>query len=230
VKAVGREPGALRVGVTTANPLGETPDPEHVAAVRETAEALAGLGHRVEEITPELPGPEALPLFETVFAAHISLGAAAAQLMAGREAGPEDVEPLSRAMMERAAATSSTEYLGAVALLQIAARRVIALWADIDVLLVPALAERPPRIGTIDGSDPENFERAIAFAPYAGLFNVTGQPAITVPAGLGADGLPTTVQVVGPPLGEDTLLQLAAQLEVARPWVQRRPGLTPVPR
>ncbi|MEA2295897.1 MAG: amidase [Solirubrobacteraceae bacterium] len=225
VQAVGRDPGPLRIGVTTANPIGAPPDPDHVTAVRETADALAGLGHRVQEVSPDLPGPEALPLFLTVFAANIALGAAYAQLLAGREAGPDDVEPLSRAMMDRAAATSSTEYLGAVAMLQAISRRVIALWADFDVLLVPALAARPPRIGEIDGSRTDAFDRAAAFAPYAGLFNVTGQPAITVPAGLAADGLPTTVQLVGPPLGEDTLLQVASQLEIARPWADRRPQM-----
>jgi len=71
------------------------------------------------------------------------------------------------------------------------------------------------------------FERAAAFAPFAGLFNVTGQPAITVPAGLAADGLPATVQLVGAPLGEDTLLQVARELERARPWADLRPvGVT----
>jgi amidase len=224
VKAVGRDPRPLRIGVTTANPLGTPPDPEHVAAVRATAEALAQLGHRVEEVEPELPGADMLPLFLTVFAANIALGAAWAQLLAGREAGPDDLEPLSRAMVDRAAATSSTEYLGAVAMLQAVSRRVIALWAGFDVLLVPSLAARPPRIGEIDGTVEGAFERAAHFAPYAGLFNVTGQPAITLPAGMGADGLPTTVQLVGPPLGEDTLLQVASQLEVARPWADRRPS------
>jgi amidase len=70
----------------------------------------------------------------------------------------------------------------------------------------------------------EAFERAVAFAPYAGLFNVTGQPAVSVPWDTGADGLPTAVQLVGPPLGEDTLLQVAAQMEAARPLEKRVPG------
>jgi amidase len=223
VQAVRRDPGVLRMAVTTANPIGSPPDAEHVAAVRETAELLSGLGHRVDEVELDLPGPETLPLFLTVFAANISLGAAYAQLLAGREAGPGDVEPLSRAMMDRAAATTSTEYLGAVAMLQAISRNVIGRFADFDVLLVPALAERPPEIGTLNGLDPDAFERAAAFAPYAGLFNITGQPAITVPSGMGADGLPTTVQLVGRPLAEDTLLQVARQLEVARPWVQHTP-------
>ena len=78
---------------------------------------------------------------------------------------------------------------------------------------MPALAERPPRIGEISGhgeGDPMGaFDRAIRFAPYAGLFNITGQPAITVPAGFGADGLPSAVQLVGPPGSERVLLAAA---------------------
>jgi amidase len=115
-----------------------------------------------------------------------------------------------------------------MALLQSTARRIVALWADIDVLLLPSLAGRPPEIGTINGCDAEEpmaaFERAVDFAPFAGPFNVTGQPAMTLPAGMGCDGLPTTVQLVGPPLGEDTLLQVASQLETARPWADRHPA------
>jgi amidase len=233
VKAVGREPGSLRIGVTTANPIGEAPHPEHVAAVDETAEALAGLGHRVEEADADLPGADALPLFTAVFSANVGLAGAYAQLLAGREAGEGDVEPLSRAMMDRAAAMSSTEYLGALAMLQARSRAMVALWAGFDLLLTPALAERPPAIGAITGLDEEEplaaFDRAVAFAPYAGLFNVTGQPAITVPAGLGGDGLPLAVQLVGPPLGEDTLLQVASQLEDARPWAQHWPASAAAP-
>jgi amidase len=223
VSALGQQPGPLRIAVTTANPLGTPPDPEHVTAVQETAEALAGLGHTVQEARQQLPGAETLPLFLTVFAANIGLAGAYAQLLAGRQAGPADVEPLSRSMLDRAAATSSTDYLATVSLLQATSRQVIGQFAHFDVLLLPALAERPPAIGTIDGTKEDAFERAAAFAPYAGLFNVTGQPAITVPAGMGADGLPTAVQLVGRPLAEDTLLQVAAQLEQARPWIGRTP-------
>jgi amidase len=228
VRAVRREPGRLRVAVTTGNPLGDPVDPEHAAAVRATADALAGLGHAVQDGEPVLPGREALPLFVTVFGAHVALSIAWAQLLAGREPEPGELEPLSEAMRRRAAETSATEYLGAVAMLQATARRVVALWADCDVLLTPSLARRPPAIGTINGLDGDDplaaFDRAVEFAPFAGLFNATGQPAITVPAGLGADGLPVTVQLVGPPLGEDTLLQVAAQLEQARPWADLRPA------
>ncbi len=224
--AMNRDPGRLRILMVTDNPFGAL-DAENERAVREAAETLAALGHEVDAAAPGLPGPEALPLFLTVFAANVALSAGHAQLLAGRAVEEGDVEPLSQAMIDHAAGKSVVEYLGAVAMLQAISRQVIALWADCDLMLVPALAGRPPPIGEIDGCAEEPmsaFDRAVAFAPYAGLFNVTGQPAITVPVGLGADGLPSAVQLVARPLHEDTLLQVAAQMETARPWAQLRPG------
>ncbi len=90
------------------------------------------------------------------------------------------------------------------------------------------LASRPLPIGELHGcgSEPlDDLRRSGTFAPYTPLFNVTGQPAISVPIGFGEDGLPTAVQLVGRPLGEETLLQVAAQIETARPWADRRPAL-----
>jgi amidase len=223
VAAFNREPGQLRVLVATENPLAPDLHPENARAVAEAATLLEGLGHAVDVGSPDLPGPDTLPLFVNVFAANVALGAAHAQVLAGRPAGAGDVEPLSRSMMDRAAGLDAVGYQGSVAMLQGMARRIVALFAGCDVLLTPALGERPVPIGAVDGSDPGGFDRAVSFAPFAGVFNVTGQPAITVPMGIGEDGLPLAVQLVGRPLGEDTLLQVAAQLEEARPWKQLRP-------
>lgn len=223
-----RDPGHLRVHVVTDNPLGAPLDAENAGAVAAVADALAELGHEVEAVSPAFPGADTLPLFTTLFAANIALSVAHAQLLAGRAAEPEELEPLSEAMRAHAAATDSVGYLATVAILQSLSRQVIAAFAGCDLMLVPALAQRPPEIGALTGygeGDPmDAFAAAAAFAPYAGLFNVTGQPAITVPAGLGADGLPNAVQLVGRPLAEDTLLQVARQLEVARPWSDLRPS------
>ncbi len=102
----------------------------------------------------------------------------------------------------------------------------IAFFAEYDVLLTPALAERPLHDRRVQrarrGPDGATSPAPAHFTPFTALFNVTGQPAISVPAGFGEDGLPTDVQLVGKPLGEDTLLQLAAQLEAARPSADRR--------
>jgi amidase len=220
-----RDPGHLRIHVVTHNPVGDPADPAHLAAVTATADALTEIGHDVEAVAVDLPGEEALPLFLTVFGANIGLSMAHAQLLAGREVKPEDVEALSWAMWERAASTNSVVFLAAMARLQAISRGVVALWADCDLMLMPALAERPPAIGALTGDGGmDAFDRAVRFAPFAGLFNATGQPAIVVPAGLHEDGMPLAVQLVGRPLAEDTLLQVARQLEVARPWADLRPA------
>jgi len=102
------------------------------------------------------------------------------------------------------------------------------VWADLDVVLLPTLARRPLRIGELDttSEDPAAaFRLSGQFTPHTALFNVSGQPAISLPLFQGEDGLPLAVQLAGPPAGEATLLSLAAQLEQERPWAHRRPAI-----
>jgi amidase len=149
-------------------------------------------------------------------------------MVTGREPSPELVEPLSWQMWEAVRGHSALDYLLARTRLNALSRSVIALWDTYDVLLTPALAERPVPIGEIDScsAEPwEDFRRSGRFTPYTPLFNVTGQPAISVPLFHGDDGLPTAVQLAGRPADEATLLSLAAQLEASRPWADRRPEL-----
>jgi amidase len=226
--AMRRDPGRLRVAVTAANPLAVEPDEESVRGLRFAAELLAALGHDVEEAQPAYPDPSVLDIFLTVYGPAVGLGIQYGVLLSGRDPSDDEIEPLSRALYERAKATPSIGYLGAVAQLQAIARGIVAFFADYDVLVTPALAERPLRIGECNGlgdTPMEDLARSGRFTPYGSLFNVTGQPAINVPVGFGPDGMPTGVQIVGKPLGEDTLLQLAAQIEAAHPWVHQRPEL-----
>jgi amidase len=230
VAAVRRAPGRLRVAVTATNPFGADVDPEAVEGLRVGAELLAALGHDVVEAAPPWPSADALDVFIDCFGPMIALGIGAAARRLGREPGEDELEPLSRAVLEKALRTPSVLYLGAVAQMQAAARRLVAFFADYDLLLTPALAERPLPIGECDGLGErplEDLARSGLFTPYTSMFNVTGQPAISVPVGLGADGLPTNVQLVGRPLNEDRLLQVAAQMETARPWAQHRPPAPP---
>jgi len=103
-------------------------------------------------------------------------------------------------------------------------RRLNGVLADHEVLLTPATATPPPRIGQLQGRGAIWTLNAVAgMVPYNGVWNVTGQPAAAIPAGFGADGLPRAVQMVGRPNDEATLLSLAAQIEAERPWAQQRP-------
>jgi amidase len=226
--AMRRDPGRLRVAVTVTNPLAVEPDDESVRGLRFAAELLAALGHDVEEAQPAYPDPSVLDIFIQAYGPAVALGIQYGVLLSGHEPSDDDIEPLSRALYERAKATPSIGYLGAIAQLQALARGIVAFFADYDVLVTPALAERPLRIGECTGlgeAPMEDLARSGRFTPYGSLFNVTGQPAINVPVGFGPDGLPTGVQIVGKPLGEDTLLQLATQIEAAHPWVHQRPDL-----
>ena len=144
----------------------------------------------------------------------------------GRRPEDDEIEPLSRVLADIARGMTSIEYLACIAQLQALARGVVAFFAEYDLLLTPALAERPLRIGECNGvgEDPmADFARSGQFTPFTALFNVTGQPAISIPAGFGDDGLPTNAHLVGKPLGEETLLQVASQIEAARPAAATRP-------
>jgi amidase len=223
-----RNPGRLRIAMTLANALDVDADPEVVRGLHDAAEALRELGHEVVDASPALPSKDALDILIHAFAPAASLGILFGELLAGRPPEEDEIEPLSRAVMELAADLSATGYLAAVAQLQALARGTVAFFADYDLLMTPVLATRPLPIGTLHGcgEDPlADLRRSGTFAPYTALFNVTGQPAISVPIGFGEDGLPTAVQLVGHPLGEETLLQVAAQLELARPWAAQRPSL-----
>jgi amidase len=114
--------------------------------------------------------------------------------------------------------------------LQRLTRNVVAFWDDVDLLLTPTLALPPVPIGwTFDetGGDPQlAFDRQSFFTPFTAVFNVTGQPAMSVPLHWSGDGLPIGVQLVGKPFGEAMLFRLAAQLEQARPWLDRRPPVS----
>ncbi|HEX5501381.1 MAG TPA: amidase [Thermomicrobiales bacterium] len=226
-----RAPRRLRVALTVESPLGTAVDPVCAAAAREAAELLASLGHEVAEAAP--PGwrsEETLPFFTVLWAANVAAGVRFGGLVAGREPREADVEPLTWAFYRQGLATSAPEYLGALARLEAQARRIVSFFCDqgaYDVLLTPALGQRPVRIGEIDtcAADPlAEFARAADFTPFTPIVNVTGQPAVALPLFQGADGLPLGVQLVGPPAGEGLLLALAAQLEAARPWAGRRPA------
>jgi amidase len=226
--AMRRDPGRLRIAMTLDNALGVECDPEVVRGVHEAAAVLRELGHEVEEASPSLPDHDSLEIFIDVFGPQVSLGIAFGEMLAGRPPEEDELEPLSRAVMERARALPATGYLTALAQLQALARHTVAFFADYDLLLTPLLATRPLPIGELHGCGEEPMEdlrRSGRFAPYTALFNVTGQPAISIPMGFGEDGLPTAVQLVGHPLGEETLLQVAARLEIARPWAAHRPAI-----
>jgi amidase len=213
---IGVDPGRLRIAVTTEAPIDATVDPACIAAARDAAELLASLGHHVEEAAPDWGGEELMDDFLPVWQAIPALYPIP---------DPSVLSPLNQWYLEGAMATTSPMYAGAIGRLQLRARRIAALWADYDLLLTPTLAMPPVPLGwDTEPDDPrEQFDRAARFTPFTAAFNVTGQPAVSLPLHWTDEGLPIGVQLVGPPLGEALLFRISSQLEAARPWLDRRP-------
>jgi amidase len=213
---VGVDPGRLRIAVTTVPPLDAEVAPECLAATRAAAELLASLGHDVEEAAPDWGGAGMMDDFKPVWQT--------APAMYGIT-DPSLLSPLNQAFLAAAQATTSNAYAAAVTRLQVRARKIAAFWAGYDLLLTPTLAMLPAPVGwDTEPEDPwEQFDRAAEFTPFTAAFNVTGQPAVSVPLHWTDGGIPVGVQLVGPPLGDALLFRVSSQLEAARPWLDRRP-------
>ncbi|HXQ91207.1 MAG TPA: amidase [Acidimicrobiales bacterium] len=227
---VGADPGRLRIGVQSVAFGGTvTTHPDCVTAAEEAAAVLGSLGHAVEPAhLAALDAPEFVDAFVLVWSAGIGYDVDhfwSGQL--GRAIRQDEVEPLTWALVETARAASASEFLDAREKLQAISRRV-AEWYEggFDLLLTPTLAEPPPLLGEFD-SPPDNplhgLLRAAALVPFTPPFNVSGQPALSLPLHWNGDGLPIGVQLVAPYGREDVLLRVAAQLEEAVPWGDRRP-------
>jgi amidase len=225
-QAATRDPGRLRIAATTLPPIPDAVvDPVSAGAVAEAAELLRSLGHEVEEVTPPWQIEGLSQLFGGVFSVHIALSIAYSATFAGREPTADDMEPMSWAIFSMVKKLGAVEGMAATVQLQSHTRKLVSFLEPYDALLTPALAERPLPLGTLDTAAPEpmsTFSRSGLFTPFTPIFNASGQPGISVPLYEGEDGLPLGVQLVGRPAGEGALLALAAQLEEARPWAQRR--------
>jgi amidase len=230
--ATTRPPGRLRIAATTLPPIADAVvDPLCAGAVEEAAGLLRELGHDVEEVDPPWQIEGLTELFGAVFCTHIGLSIAFSGMVAGRDPVAEDMEPMSWAIFSMVQKLNAVEGFGATVRLEAFTRQLVQFMEPYDVLLTPALAERPLSLGTLDPSAPnpmETFTRSGLFTPFTPVFNASGQPGISVPLFHGEDGLPLAVQLAGHPAREDTLIALAAQLEVARPWAARRPELAAV--
>ena len=218
-------PGHLQIGLTLEPAFeGATVDPACRQAVHDAAALLESLGHHVHEIAPPWQGLNLLPDFTRAFGPMVSFTTWLGGQIAGREPSPEDVEPLTWAMWEHALETDTIRYLSAQSRLESVARSIVQALDRYDVVLTPALAQRPVPIGEIDGlgRDPmSKYRKSAYFTPFTAILNVTGQPAIALPLYHGEDGLPSAVQLIGPPAREEVLLSLAGQLEAALPWADR---------
>ncbi|MEL6893819.1 MAG: amidase [Actinomycetota bacterium] len=230
---VGADPGRLRIGLLDHHPSGGTMHPDCVDAVRSAATMLDGLGHDVSPGHPAVLNDASFTgRFMAVWASMMAAGIDACSATIGRPLTADEVEPVNWAQNEFARKLSATDFNESMAAIAIY-RREVQSWWDLDgwdLLLTPTLNEPPTRIGEhlARPDDPlAGMKRAAEFVAYTPPFNTSGQPAISLPLTWNADGLPIGIQLVAAYGREDLLLRVAAQLEVAHPWADRHPPISP---
>jgi amidase len=222
-----REVGRKRIAFTTLPPIPDiTVDPVCARAVHDAAALLESLGHEVVEADPPWQDASLLETFTANFGPALATQMAFIGIVNGREPTAEDMEPLSWAIYNLSKGIDSVQASLATFQLHAVARALITWVADYDFLLTPSLAEAPVLHDTINPCSDQpmaDFTRSGHFTPFTAGQNITGSPAISLPLYHRDDlNLPVGVQIIGQPAGEGDLLGLAAQLETALPWHDRR--------
>jgi Asp-tRNA(Asn)/Glu-tRNA(Gln) amidotransferase A subunit family amidase len=223
---VGAPPGRLRIAVTTKAFNGAPVHPDCVAAARAAAQLCEDLGHLIEEADPEYDVEGLDANFNRIFAVGAAANIALRTRALGKDPDPAGFERVTWAMVELGRQISAPDYVMMLNRLHAISREIARFFGTYDMLLSPTLAEPPVELGALDmmSEDLEAYtERLWRFTPFTYPFNVTGQPAMSVPLFWSEAGLPIGVHFAGRYGDEATLLRLAAQLEEARPWVERRP-------
>ena len=222
---VDRDPGKLRISFTDKSPYGDAIDPEIAAAVRDVAGLLAGLGHHVEERAPPLAADPAA-VMTTIVGGNSALTVRLIEQRLGRAVTDNDFEILTLASAYNAQNTSATDYVAAqLAAFQIS-RGLATFFENRDVFLCPTLCSPPLLLGELDtmSGDLSHIAPILRrYMPATSMFNMSGQPAMSVPLAWNEAGLPLGMMFSAKFGDEATLFRLAGQLEQARPWKDKLP-------
>ncbi len=249
LEETGERPGRLRIAFTSTPFLGRTVHEDCLKGLESTAKLLRELGHEVVEAAPEIDGQAFAGAYVRVLCGDVRADIEEAAKLTGRKPTPEDFEPGTWAFGLIGRQITAAESAMCLRFLQRTARRIGRFFEDYDLLLTPTLGAPPLRIGELalkraellilsavnklgagkvlralrapDTSTRKTFD----FMPYTPVFNVTGQPAMSVPLHWNAEGLPIGMHFVGRYGDEATLLRVAAQLEQARPWWEKTPPI-----
>jgi amidase len=226
---VGADPGRLRIALMTRAP-GNAFDvhPECAASAERAARVLGDLGHAIEVAhPPALDDPELGRHFTILYATHGAHTQALLGLLLGRPLAADDVDPLNWILAEMGRGTTALEYLATEEWMHRFMRRMEEWFTSgFDLLLTPTLPEPPPPLGTLRPTLEnalEVGERAARLAGFTSPFNLSGEPAISLPLAWSTEGLPIGVQLAAPWGREDLLIRVASQLEEALPWRERIP-------
>ena len=227
LEEVGRDPGRLRIAFTDKSPYGDAIDPEIAAVTREIAAQLSGLGHHVEERAPLLPADPAV-VMATIVAANTALSVRLTEQRIGRTMTDRDFEILTLASAHNAQKATATDYVAAqLSAFQIS-RTLATFFEACDVFLCPTLCSPPLRIGELNTmtQDLSHIPSILRrYMPATSMFNMSGQPAMSVPLAWNSAGLPLGMMFSARFGDEATLFRLAAQLEQVRPWKHKLPPI-----
>ena len=228
LEEVGFDPGRLRIALSVSPPTGSPVDPECVEAVRAAARLCENLGHHVEEAEPKLDMDAIGQGRFTITAASVAATIQERQAATGIPPGPDVLETVTLAYYQIGLKSTGADYARGNDALQKGALAVSQFLDTYDLWMMPTLAAPPLEIGrlSLSNTDVEAYYHTVGtFASFTGLFNATGQPAMSVPLGMSKGGLPIGVQFVARYGDEATLFRMAAQLERAAPWARRRPPI-----
>jgi amidase len=222
---VGTDPGRLRVGFLAHNPSGGI-HPDCESAARHAARLLESAGHHVDEAHPPIldTASELSGNFLSRWCVNARMALSTNGALIGRELTADDVEPSTALMANIGEQVSGLDLAKALVASARLTRALGQWWADgWDVLVTPTLGGPPPKLGELAYDAGAKIGDLVPFTTH---FNVSGQPAISLPLYWNADGLPIGVQLVAAYGREDMLLRVAAQLEEAQPWADRRPAIS----
>jgi amidase len=230
VEEVGADPGRLRVGLLDVRPRGGVLHEDCVSAVRAAGTMLEGLGHIVEPAWPACLADTALTEeFLVLWATQLAVAVRGFGETLGRELTADDIEPVNWALIEQAQRLTAVDYAAAQAAGWAFRRALQQWWADgWDLLLSPTVAEPPLPLAEFENNPARPTApmlRAGEFAAFTPPFNMSGQPAISLPLYRNAEGLPIGIQLAAAYGREDVLIRLASQLESAHPWVSDHPAI-----
>lgn len=228
LKEVGADPGKLRIALAVATPAGTPLDPECKKAAVDAAKLCESLGHTIEEAQPPIDDVWMRGAFLTVLRVSLARTLDDAAKPLGRPVTEKDVEPVTWLLAQAGRAVNAVTYSRAIATMHQVGLAMAKFQQNYDVILSPTLARPPVPLGVLSlspASVAQYTKDITEFGPYTAIYNVTGQPSMSVPLHWSADGLPIGAMFSGR-FGDDaTLLRLAAQLERAKPWADLRPNI-----
>jgi len=228
VDEIGMDPGELRIGWVADSPDGSfQADPQVVAATAATAGLLEELGHRVTEAHPPgLTDPATTTHFLVAYGVWVARELDRMAEMVGEPVTVDGVEPGTWVLAEGGRSVTGAQYVAAMEGMHAASRRLVSWWQEHDLLLTPTIPELPPTLGQFTSTADQPLTGLFRSSPlvaFTAPFNISGQPAISLPLHQSSEGLPMGMQLVAAPGREDLLIRVAAQLEEAAPWADRRP-------